>query len=132
MSSDAGEREPRPSRPDLDLPEVTAVRARRTSFRPRRRNYESGLPSLDETVEIAVETAAPIPARALGPVLHVGTSTLTEVTADDETHYRFVALRPEELESGAAISLGWSGQPLEESRPTGRRFEAPGDVVGLA
>ncbi|HEU4512480.1 MAG TPA: hypothetical protein VFR87_05200 [Nocardioidaceae bacterium] len=128
MSTDAGQLEPRPDPPDLDLPEVTDVRTRQASMRPRRRNFESALPTVEDTVEVVVRTAAPIPVRALGPVLHVGDATLTEVTADDEGTYRFVATSPRQLRPGADIRLGWSGQPLERSLATGFRFEPPGEA----
>jgi hypothetical protein len=125
MSTDAGQLEPRGKRPDLVLPEVTDVRTRRTSLRPRRRNFDSALPAVEDTVEIVVRTAAPIPARALGPVLHVGDATLTEVTQQDATTYRFVALEPAELRSGADIRLGWSGLPAEDAGDSGFRFAPP-------
>jgi hypothetical protein len=123
MSTDPGELEPRAPGPDLALPEVKTLRTQRTRFEPRRRNFKSALPAVDGAVEFLVETVSPIPARALGPVLYVGETPVTEVTADDETHYRFVALRPSELERGAPISLGWSGRPPEERLRTPYRFE---------
>jgi hypothetical protein len=123
MSTDPGELEPRAPRPDLALPAVQTLRIQRTRFAPRRRNFESALPASDNAVEFLVETAAAIPARALGPVLYVGDTPVTEVTVDDETHYRFVAVEPDELERGAPISLGWSGSSRDERLRTQYRFE---------
>jgi hypothetical protein len=123
MSSDQGTREPRGRRPDFRLPAVLGVTARRTRFEPpRHRNFESSLPPLDSTVELLVETDGPIPARALSPVLYVGDVPVTEVSAQDETHYRFVAMAPDQLRVGAPVTLGWSGLAAERVE-TGYRFE---------
>lgn len=125
MTSDPGARERRP-KPDFDLPEVLSVATRATRFEPpQRRNFSSTLPARETTVEFVVETAAPIPIRALGPVLYVGETAVTEVFADDDTHYRFVALRPDELREGEPITVGWSGGRAEERTDTGLRFEGP-------
>jgi hypothetical protein len=111
MTSDPGAVEPQSPPPDFSLPGIKSVQRRPAQFRPRRRNFESALPDVDHAIEFLVETDAPIPTRALGPVLHVGDAVLTEVEQDDETHYRFVALRPEQLSPDAAVRLGWSGEP---------------------
>jgi hypothetical protein len=129
MSTDSGVLEPPEPRPAQDLPQVTDLRARRVRFEPpERRNFPSALPRLDSTVEFLVETDAPIPARALAPVLYVGDTPASEVTADDATHYRFVTLQPDALEDGAPISLGWSGRPPAERAETAYRFEDPGEI----
>ncbi|MFF2623726.1 hypothetical protein [Oerskovia jenensis] len=127
MTSDPGARERR-RRPRLDLPAVVSVEARPVAFEPpRRRNFSSQLPALESTVEFLVETEAPLPVRALGPVVYVGDTPVTEVYVEDDTHYRFVALRPDELREGQPITLGWSGAPAEERVETGRRFEGGRD-----
>jgi hypothetical protein len=127
MTSDPGRREPRGRRPDLSLPRVRSVSARATSFTPpARRNFESRLPALDSTVEFAVETEAPLPVRALGPVLYVGDTPVSHVIVDDETHYRFVALQPQELREGAPITLAWTGDPPDRRVDTGITFTGPG------
>lgn len=127
MSSDPGQREPRGRRPDLRLPALVGIDIRRVRFeRPTRRNFTSDLSPRD-TVELLVETDGPIPVRALSPVLYVGRTPVTEVSADDDTHYRFVALRPDELEDGAPVSLSWSGQPPADTQDTAFRFERPGN-----
>ncbi len=124
MTNDPGGRERRPRRPNLTLPRVIDVVARRTGFDPPKlRNFTSALTLLDDTVEFVVETDGPIPVRALGPVLWIGDSQVTEVRADDETHYVFLSLQPEELKEGQPIGLGWSGQT--ERLETGRTFESP-------
>lgn len=123
MTSDPGERERRRRRPSPKLPRILGVEARRTSFEPPpHRNFESSLPKSD-AVEFVVETDGAIPIRALGPVLWIGDSAATEVRMVDETHYVFVSLRPDDLNKGAPILLGWSGEA--ERTETGFTFEAP-------
>lgn len=125
MSSDPGARERRP-RPHFGLPRPVSVTARLTRFEPpQRRNFESALPRLPRTVEFLVETDAPIPVRALSPVLYVGDVPVTEVVADDDTHYRFIAMQPASLRQGARVTLGWSGQPASDRVDTGATFVAP-------
>ena len=126
MTTDPGEFE-RPGRgPGFELPDVVSVRIRRVRHeRPARRNFRSALPAVDNAVEVLVETTAPIPIRALGPVLWVGDTPLTEATADDETHYRFLGLQPHRLTANAPLRLGWSGQPPADSRATRFTFTEP-------
>ena len=125
MSSDQGHEEPRAPRPDLALPRIVSTSSRLIRFEPTRRNFPSALSEVGETVEIAVVTDAPIPIRALGPVLYVGDIPFTEVQADDDTHYRFVAVRPGGLLDGAPITLAWSGNPLTQRVETDQTFQAP-------
>jgi hypothetical protein len=125
VTSDPGARERRP-RPHFDLPRPVSVTARLTRFEPpERRNFESALPRLTRTVEFLVETDAPIPVRAAAPVLYVGDVPVTEVVADDDTHYRFIALQPESLRRGAPVTLGWSGQPPSDRIDAGTPFTPP-------
>ena len=127
MSSDPGARDRR-LRPHLGLPRPVSVTARLVSFEPpRHRHFDSALPRLERTVELLVETDGPIPARGLSPVLYVGEVPVTEVVADDETHYRFVAMEPERLREGAPITLGWSGMPVSDGVATGASFVAPSE-----
>lgn len=123
MTSDPGELEPPAPRARHELPDVLAVEARLIRYEPpQHHNFRSALPEGGEAVEFLVETDAPIPARALGPTLHVGDAILLEVTALDATHYRFTGFDPARLERGAPIALGWSGDP-EPERSTRFRFE---------
>jgi len=114
-------------RTSLQLPGVVAVQAQRvTPEPPARRNFDSALPRPEQAIEFAVETDAPIPIRALAPVLFVGDTAVTEVRADDPTHYRFLALQPDALQDGAVLRLGWSGRAPAEGQDIGARYEAPG------
>ncbi|MGW6981662.1 hypothetical protein ACWGE1_19830 [Streptomyces sp. NPDC054932] len=102
---------------------MLAVEARLIRYEPpQHRNFRSALPEGGDAVEFLVETDAPIPARALGPTLHVGDTIMMEVTALDATHYRFLGFDLERLQRGAPIALGWSGD-LEPERSTPFRFE---------
>jgi hypothetical protein len=124
MSSDPGSPEPAPARYEYQLPTVTNVQVRRARAEPSvRRNFESALPSADEVIEIILETSEPIPIRALGPVLYVGETPVTEVTPIDETHYRFTSFEPGQLREGSELSIGWSGQAAER-RALGARYES--------
>lgn len=110
MANDKGEPDRPDPAPSFELPEIRSVSFRRVPFRPpARRNFASALPVVEEAVEFLVETDAPFPVRALGPTLYVGEVAVTEVVADDPTHYRFVALAPEALRDGSGISVGWTG-----------------------
>ncbi|MFI6578151.1 hypothetical protein ACIBFB_20380 [Nocardiopsis sp. NPDC050513] len=124
MTNDPEASHPSPApRPGSALPDVLAVEARLIRYRaPRHRHFPSALPDDVEAVEFLVETDAPIPRRALGPALHVGSAVLTEVTAVDPTHYRFVGFAPGALEPGARIGLGWTDH-REPERTTAFRFE---------
>lgn len=127
MTTDSGAAERRP-RPDFRLPRPLSITARAIRFSPpKRRNFTSQLPSVESAVEFVIETDGPIPVRDLGPVLYVGEVAVTECTADDDTHYRFVALDPAALRDGAPITLGWAGGG--DRVDIGERFTAPEGFV---
>lgn len=142
MSNDPGQREARGRRPDHRLPRILRVSTTRAAFDPPpRRNFDSALAPVPDTVEFLIETDGPIPVRALSPVLYVGDTPVTEVSADDDRHYRFVALRPASLRDGAPLVLGWSGQTpgtalasddaaAESDAQETFRFEAPDGFGG--
>jgi hypothetical protein len=124
MTNDPGARERRP-RPDWMLPRLTSVATRLVSFEPpKHRNFDSALEPVT-TVEFLVETDAPIPARALAPVLYVGDTPVTEVVAQDDTHYRFTALQPHMLREDDPVTLGWSGGAAADRVDAGIRFTPP-------
>jgi hypothetical protein len=49
------------------------------------RHFQNPLEPVPEAVEIVLTLSAPIPARAIGPVLHVGGQRLSESEAVDKT-----------------------------------------------
>jgi hypothetical protein len=114
MSSDQAQPRPLPHghRPDWELPAITEVAIQRMPFAPREpRNFRSPLASAPDACEIVVTLAAPLPIRAMGPVLHVGNTQLTESEALDREgrRIRFWAVEPGVLKKGAPISLAWGG-----------------------
>lgn len=58
-------------------------------------------------VEITVQTASPIPVRALSPVIWIGDSPVREMETVGANQYRFYAIDPGQLRDGAAIAFGW-------------------------
>jgi len=128
--SDPGSREPKTRRPAFGLPEILDIEIRRVPFAaPKRRNFESALARYKEAIEFTVRTDRPIPARALGPVLYVGDTPVTECAPVETNTYRFFAFAPRALKRGAPISLGWSGEAPSERKATGFVFEC-GDRRG--
>lgn len=111
MSIDSGTRLPDPPRADFTLPNVVDIQIRATTFDPRKpRNFSPTLPSSKDAVEFIVKTDGPIPIRALGPALYVGTTPVTEVTEISENTYRFVAMSKADLKQDSEIILGWTGK----------------------
>jgi len=122
--SDPGSREPKTRRPAFGLPEILDIEIRRVPFAaPKRRNFESALARYKEAIEFTVRTDRPIPTRALGPVLYVGDTPVTECAPVETNTYRFLAFEPKALKRGAPITLGWSGERAEERRLTKFRYE---------
>jgi hypothetical protein len=121
---DAQQPEPRKAEPDISfLPEVTAVEsAFRTYRKPRFRARGPEVVPVEQAVEITVTTAEPFAERALGPVLLIGNTQVTESERVGPNRYRFYAYDFEQLKEGAPIRLGWFGQPRPR-RQTGFRFE---------
>jgi hypothetical protein len=128
---DTSDRQPperSPAEPDINrLPKVVAIEsALRTYREPRLRTRRSEVVSVDRAVEVTVETDGPIPERALGPVLVIGATEVTESERLGPTRYRFYAYDFEQLKPGSPIRLGWYRQ-TNQSRRTGFTFELPRD-----
>lgn len=104
--------------PDWKLPEIRGVEMRAAVYEPRRpSNFESPLSVARNAVEFVVRLAAPLPARALGPVLWVGEKALTESESLDKEgkEFRFWSFERTGLKDGAAIALAWTGEkPVNE------------------
>jgi hypothetical protein len=129
MSSDQSQPLPSAPRPAWDLPAIVEVAVRRTPFSPREpRNFRSPLAPVPDACEIVVTLAAPLPIRAMGPVLYVGDTPLTESESVDKDgrKIRFWGLEPKRLRSGAPISLAWGGdQPQPRTRNSKFTFALP-------
>lgn len=123
MSVDSGTRMPDPPRADFSLPQVIDIAIKATSFDPPKlRNFAPSLPPSSDAVEFIVKTDAPIPVRALGPVLYVGTTPVTEVSEIAENTYRFIAPTRKDLRQDAEIALGWTGQKPDAGMRTTFRY----------
>lgn len=113
MSSDQSQPLPPAPRPAWELPAIIDVAIHRTPFTPREpRNFRSPLAAVPDACEVVVTLAAPLPIRAMGPVLYVGDVQLTESEAIDKEgrKIRFWGLEPSRLRKGAPISLAWGGE----------------------
>jgi hypothetical protein len=68
--------------PQWELPQIVSLRVRAAQYQPRAtRNFENPLGSARSAVEFVVTLNAPMPVRAIGPVLWVGEARLTESSA---------------------------------------------------
>jgi hypothetical protein len=96
--------------PDWGLPAIAAVDIRAAAFKARAsRHVAQTSTDVADAVRIDVKLDAPLPIRALSPVLWVGDQRLTEceVTDAQGTSLRFWALEPQALADGAPLALGW-------------------------
>lgn len=102
------------------LPHLVSVATRQVTF-PEPRTYYVGSERREtrQVVELRVKTSAPIPVRAVTPILVVGETAIADYTTEGANTYTFTAYQPERLESGAPIRWGWPGAP---DRLTTTRF----------
>lgn len=125
MNTDDGGGAPQRSRVDFKVPRLIDVRVKAIRHEPpRHHHFESALPA-GEAIEFRVTTDEPFEARALGPALFVGDVALVEVTELAPTEYRFLALDPTALQSGAPLSLGWTGDRPPENRRVKFVYQPP-------
>lgn len=109
--------------PKWELPEILDVKIRATPYQPRRmRNFPNPLKPVPDAVEIVLTLKSPIPARAAGPVLYVGSVRLTESEAVDEGGkvVRFWVFNRSKLRTGAPIVLMWDGEEPPKERKKAR------------
>ena len=94
------------------LPRLMSVATRLVTL-PEPRTYFVGSEPRETSrlVELRVQTSAPIPARAVTPVLVVGGTTIADYTTEGANTYKYIAYQPERLEAGAPIRWGWPGNP---------------------
>jgi len=122
--SDSGHRVPDPPHFEFVMPAVRDVKIEAAKMEgPRLRNFQSSLPIGIDTYAIVVTTESPIPARAEGPALYVGDTVLAEVSEVGPNTYRFVAHAPAELQRGAPMRLGWTGERPMDSGAARFHFE---------
>jgi hypothetical protein len=126
MTSDSGMRLSRRRGSPFRLPKVLEVDIRKSEVAPRKlRNFKSALVPREDAMDIVIRTDRPIPPRALGPALFVGSTALTEVDEVAPNTYRFTNFGQQELSEDAEIRLGWTGQAPVEAPPSMFRYRRP-------
>jgi hypothetical protein len=111
------------------LPKVLAVEAKLVHYQKPMIYYVG--PQRKETrdaVEINVRTAGEFPVRALSPALFIGEVPIIEYAIMGPNLYRFFAFEFQNLQEGAAISLGWPQFPAQKV-PTGFQYQLGGGPV---
>jgi hypothetical protein len=128
MTGDSGRRVPGRRGLPFRLPRVLEIEVRKSEVGPKElRNFKSALVLRDDAVDIVVRTDRPIPSRALGPALFVGSTALTEVDEVAPNTYRFTNFGHQELSEDAEIRLGWTGQAPVEAPRSKFRYRRPPD-----
>jgi hypothetical protein len=108
-----------------NLPAIVSVEASRVRYDPPRRHYVGKeLMEIREGIELLVRTAAPLPVRAITPVLFIGDTVVSDYEVAGPNLYRFFLFDLERITLGAPIALGWPFAP-RAIRPTSFRFEIP-------
>jgi hypothetical protein len=105
--------------PNWELPVIIEEKIRATPYRPRpTRNFPNPLDVVPDALEIVLTLKSPIPARALGPVLYVGDTRLTESEPvdNDGKQVRFWVFDRSKLRTGAPIAMVWDGEPPPKER----------------
>lgn len=129
-TGDSGSRLPDKQSPDLwALPEIKSLRIERVRYKTPRKHAAGGkLVEFREGIEILIETDGDIPVRALSPALNVGSEQVVENEPVGKNAQRFFVTNPEALREGAAISLGWVGQPAPKGKAK-FRYHVPTERV---
>ena len=124
-----GPREPGRSGP-WTLPQVLGVEFRPVTY-PEPRAYYVGRErrQTSEAVEIMVRTAAPLPIRAISPVIFVGDRPIADYETAGPNLYRYLAFDPRALVSGAPVFLGWPGRPPASRIALAARYQPPTPVA---
>jgi hypothetical protein len=115
-------------RPNWELPEITAVKIRATPYQPRAtKNFKNPIEAVPDAVEIVLTLKSPMPVRAMGPVLYVGGTRLTESEAVDKEgkQLRFWAFDRSKLRAGAPISMMWDGDALPKEQKKAKFTYSP-------
>ena len=130
-SNDTQQPEPEAEEPDISfLPDVLEVEAALRNYRkPRYQTRGHEVVPVDQAVEITVTTAAPFPERALGPVVHIGRTQISESERIGRNRYRFYAYDFGKLKEGTPIRIGWFGQSRPQKQ-TGFRYALTNGPAG--
>ena len=109
MASDAAPQELGRGAGSNRLPKIVAVRIARVRYQPSQQHViQRKMTAVEEAVEVLIQTAEPIPERALAPALFIGDEVLTESEPAGHLRYRFYAFDMDRLKEGAPIALGWT------------------------
>jgi len=109
--------------PNWDLPDIKGVKIRTAPFKPRAlKNFDHPLDAVPDAVEIVVSLAAPVPIRAMSPVLWVGDQRLTESEVADTAgkKLRFWSFQPNKLQADAPIVMMWMNEEPAATRDSVR------------
>jgi hypothetical protein len=107
------------------LPKVLNIRISKTIFKlPNLRFIRSRLEKYEnkEIITIFVLFANPLPMRALGPVLYIDNSKITESATLSPTEIKFFVF-DDTLKTDEIIRIGWSDEFPENCIDTGFKYK---------
>jgi hypothetical protein len=99
---------------NFQLPQIKDIKIKEISYKPPKlRYFKSSSSKYSKAIEFTVITDAPIPVRALSPVLYVGKIPIIEGGPIKESLYRFLSFETNKLKVNQPIYFGWYGEPEE-------------------
>jgi hypothetical protein len=108
------------------LPQIENIEIKLIPYEaPKLRYFKSSFSKFSRAIEIIITTDAPIPVRALSPVLYIGETSLTESEIIKENSYRFLAFEINELKDNTPIYFGWQGDRKEQLSKTKFVYKKP-------
>jgi hypothetical protein len=112
---------------NFKLPQIENIEIKLIPYEaPKLRYFKSSFSKYSQAIEFLITTDAPIPVRALSPVLYIGEMPLTEGETIKENSYRFLAFEINELKDNTPIYFGWQGDRKEQLRKTKFVYKRPG------
>ena len=112
---------------NFKLPQIENIEIKLIPYEvPKLRYFKSSFSKYSQAIEFLITTDAPIPVRALSPVLYIGEMPLTEGETIKENSYRFLAFEINELKDNTPIYFGWQGDRKEHLRKTKFVYKRPG------
>jgi hypothetical protein len=97
----------------LVFPTLRSIKARRVTYKTPRRFIVNGEEkTIQDVIEIDVETSGEFPITGTGPALFVGEVVFTDSERIAERRYRFFGPGTVSLQEGAPISLGRAGSGI--------------------
>ena len=112
---------------NFKLPQIENIEIKLIPYEaPKLRCFKSSFSKYSQAIEFIITTDAPIPVRALSPVLYIGEIPLTEGETIKENLYRFLAFEINQLKDNTPIYFGWQGDRKEQLRKTKFVYKRPG------